>query len=309
MDPTDPIVSIVIPTRNRINLLKECLQSVKAQTYLHYEVIVVDDGSDEKSCASLSKIAGQDAAVKVLLQSQQRGVSACRNWGLKEATGPFILFLDDDDSLAESALSISVAQLKAQPEADIAVLSSRLHPDSDKQSIAFHNTQQIFRLHPDFSYSTNPSWLLLFPPQINALLCRKSVFKDHHFDESLSFGEDIDLWWRLLQSGKKFTPRTHRATSFVRIHLSNTQRSIDRRALKAFLKKLLTKVPKDDKKSQVVLHCKIFLLSLISGSLHLSTIKGLMQNPLWASRVIALLLVARTKAFLRYYFRRLGTTG
>lgn len=90
------LVSIIVPVYNVEKYIKECLESIINQTYENIEVILIDDGSTDKSgriCDEYSKI---DKRIKVI-HKQNSGVSATRNIGLKEATGEYIEFVDPDD--------------------------------------------------------------------------------------------------------------------------------------------------------------------------------------------------------------------
>lgn len=90
----NPTVSVVIPTINRPAELLRALDSVSKQTYSPLEVIVVVDGPDEKT---LSALASRHDSIRTLQLSARRGVSAARNFGVKNAAGSWIAFLDDDD--------------------------------------------------------------------------------------------------------------------------------------------------------------------------------------------------------------------
>src|SRR4051812_32406172 len=88
-----PFFSIVIPTFNRARLLREALESVFAQEFTDYEVLVVDDGSTDDTQAELAR---HGERVRVLRQENQ-GQGAARNLGIEHATGSYVVFLDSDD--------------------------------------------------------------------------------------------------------------------------------------------------------------------------------------------------------------------
>ncbi len=101
-----PKISIVIPVYNSAKYLRECLDSVVAQTFSDWEVVTVDDGSPDESPAILDEYASRDARFKVIHKANG-GVSAARNDGLDAATGEYILFVDSDDYLEQNALRIA----------------------------------------------------------------------------------------------------------------------------------------------------------------------------------------------------------
>ena len=88
-----PLFSVIIPTYNRAALLREALDSVFAQSFTDYEVIVVDDGSTDETAAV---VASYGSRIRYF-QQQNQGPGAARNLGAKYATGEYIAFLDSDD--------------------------------------------------------------------------------------------------------------------------------------------------------------------------------------------------------------------
>jgi glycosyltransferase involved in cell wall biosynthesis len=107
-----PLVTVVIPAFNAEAFISEAIESVLAQDYGRVEVIVVDDGSTDRTAAVASRYA-----VKILTQ-ENRGQAAARNAGVAATGGTFVSFLDADDLWMPSKLSIEVAHLLAHPELD-----------------------------------------------------------------------------------------------------------------------------------------------------------------------------------------------
>lgn len=92
-----PLVSIYIPTYNRIKLLKRALGSVLNQGYQNIEILVVDDNSSDGTQAFLTEIAQNDPRIKPILKEVNSGACISRNLAIEQATGEFITGLDDDD--------------------------------------------------------------------------------------------------------------------------------------------------------------------------------------------------------------------
>lgn len=105
-----PKFSIIIPVYNVEEYLEQCLESVKKQTYHDYEVIIVNDGTKDRSMEIAKKYP-----YKIINQKNQ-GLSVARNTGVKHATGDYILFLDSDDYLEEKTLSSIANSLKNKPD-------------------------------------------------------------------------------------------------------------------------------------------------------------------------------------------------
>lgn len=125
-----PRVSIVIPSYNAAQFIEQTITSVLAQSLASWELIVVDDGSDDATPRIVATMAQQDARIR-LLQQANSGVAAARNRGQREAhaEAEFILFLDHDDLLQPTALARLVGTLEAQPDVvaaygDFAVIDS-----------------------------------------------------------------------------------------------------------------------------------------------------------------------------------------
>ena len=92
------LVTIYLPTKNRVNLLRRAVDSVLSQTYANIELIVIDDGSSDETSALLSSIRAGDARLKIITNSVSVGSNASRNSAIQAATGDFITGLDDDDA-------------------------------------------------------------------------------------------------------------------------------------------------------------------------------------------------------------------
>lgn len=98
-----PQISIIVPVYNAEKYLLKCLNSIKAQTFFNYEVLLIDDGSSDGSFAILNDYRRTDNRFQ-LYQQSHRGVSAARNKGMKYATGEYICFVDADDQIAPTYL-------------------------------------------------------------------------------------------------------------------------------------------------------------------------------------------------------------
>ena len=110
-----PLVSVIIPIYNMESFLAETLQSVLASTYPHFEVILVDDGSTDKSVDIAQSFVDNDPRVH-LFRQENAGPCRARNRAVQESKGKYIFPHDADDLLAPHFLSDAVAVLEAQPE-------------------------------------------------------------------------------------------------------------------------------------------------------------------------------------------------
>ncbi|MBW4459913.1 MAG: glycosyltransferase [Nodosilinea sp. WJT8-NPBG4] len=113
-------VSIILPAYNAASTLGQTVASVQAQTVPDWEVIIVDDGSDDNTPALAAQFAAQDERIRTVSQPNQ-GVSAARNTGIAIARYDWLLFLDADDTLAASYLEKMTAPLNLMPGLDVVV--------------------------------------------------------------------------------------------------------------------------------------------------------------------------------------------
>ena len=115
-----PLVSVVIPFRNAKRFLGEAVASVQAQSYRHWELLLVDDASDDGSRSLAESYAAQDPTRVRRLEhpgGTNRGVSASRNLGIRHARGEYLAFLDSDDVWLPRKLEEQVAYLEQHPDA------------------------------------------------------------------------------------------------------------------------------------------------------------------------------------------------
>lgn len=111
----NPLVSVVVTTYNQAAYIEQTLESVLAQTFDSYEVIVVDDGSTDDTASRMARFEGRIEYVR----QNNRGVAGSRNTGIRRARGEFIAFLDGDDLWEPDKLSVQVTEAKRQPNSGL----------------------------------------------------------------------------------------------------------------------------------------------------------------------------------------------
>ena len=112
MAPVLPLVSVIIPTYNRADLLPQTVESCLAQTYPHLEIIVVDDGSTDAT----AEVMARYGAKVVYVRQERQGVPRARQHGLQRASGEYVTFLDSDDLMLPLKIERQVQVLTARPE-------------------------------------------------------------------------------------------------------------------------------------------------------------------------------------------------
>jgi glycosyltransferase involved in cell wall biosynthesis len=181
-----PLVSVIIPTYNRDWIVQEAIDSVLDQDFTDYELIVVDDGSDDNTPTLL---AAYGSAITVLDQSN-RGVSAARNHGIAAASGQLIAFLDSDDLWMPRKLSTQVEFFKGHPD----VVISQTQERWIRNGVRVNPGQR----HHKFSGLIFEHSLALCLVSPSAVMLKKSLLDDVGvFDEQLPACEDYDLWLRI----------------------------------------------------------------------------------------------------------------
>src|SRR6202044_1236922 len=118
----EPSISVVTPTKNRLKLLCEAMDSVKRQSFDAWEHLVVDDGSDDGTAEELGRRAAADARIRYLQRpGETPGANVCRNIGVRESRAEFIIFLDSDDLLRPQCLERRVKIMQQNSILDFSV--------------------------------------------------------------------------------------------------------------------------------------------------------------------------------------------
>ena len=182
----NPLVSVIIPTYNRGWIVKEAIDSVLAQDFTDFELIIVDDGSTDNTQDILSSYK-KDI---VVLMQENKGVSSARNRGIVSASGRFIAFLDSDDLWLSQKLSTQVDFFNANPDALICQTEEKWI----RNGIGVNPKKRHKKLSGDIF---EPSlYLCLVSP--SAVMIKHSLFeKTGMFDENFPACEDYDMWLRI----------------------------------------------------------------------------------------------------------------
>lgn len=181
-----PRFSVIIPTYNRINFINLCIDSVLAQTYSDFELIVVDDGSMDHTISRMSEYAGKGLNY---IRIDHRGVSGARNEGIKIARGDYIAFLDSDDRWDKEKFSKTAEYIKKFPNINI------FHTDEIwyKEGKVLNQKKK----HKRPSGYVYPNCLPLCCIGMSTSVVKKELFDEIGlFDESMPACEDYDLWLR-----------------------------------------------------------------------------------------------------------------
>lgn len=195
MDQTKPpLVSVIVPAYNVADYIGDTLNSILAQTFTDYEIIVINDGSPDTE--ALEKTLAPYLSRIVYLKQENRGVSAARNNGIKTARGSLIAFLDGDDTWLPHYLETQVARIQADPTIDVLYPNVIMFGDSPEAG------EEFMTMFPSNGEVTFERLLLQECNVSNCSIARReSLMRAGLFDEALRSVEDFDLWLRVIKHG------------------------------------------------------------------------------------------------------------
>ena len=217
------LVSIITPVFNAFPFISQTIDSVLNQTYQHWELILVDDGSTDGSYKKIEPYL-TDSRIKYIHQANQ-GQGKARNTGIKASKGDFIAFLDSDDLWVPEKLDLQISLLIEQ---DIDLVYSNafiINSDGIRSDIVM-KTGSLEGIQAESDLLKNLIRGSIFVPILTVMLKRESIISLMGFDESpeLRNAEDFDLWIRMASQGSKFLFED-RCLSYYRIHRSNLNRA------------------------------------------------------------------------------------
>jgi len=184
-----PLVSVIIPTHNRAELLERALNSVLEQTWDYLEVVVVDDASDDETPVLLARLSADHPNIRVERNEKSKGAAACRNIAIQKSRGEFITGLDDDDYWRPTRIE----RLMEEFEEGFSAVCSYDRMVMDGREAVWRKPTMI-----------TLDDLLYYNRVGNQVLTKKEYLEElGGYDIDLPSAQDYDLWIRLVQ---KFGP-------------------------------------------------------------------------------------------------------
>jgi glycosyltransferase involved in cell wall biosynthesis len=185
---------VIIPAYDVAEFIGDALNSVFAQTFSDYEVIVINDGSPDTP--KLERVLGPYMSRIVYLKQENLGVSSARNCGIAAARGSLIAFLDGDDIWLANYLEVQVKRIQADPSIDV------LYPNVLMFGGSSEDGEEFMTICPSNGEVTFERLLLQECNVSNCSIARKeTLVRAGMFDESLRSVEDFDLWLRVIKAG------------------------------------------------------------------------------------------------------------
>lgn len=216
MDNEPTRISVVMPTYNGETYIERTLESVFMQSELPFEIIIVDDGSQDKTVDVIKKYmkSNLQAYDKIKIREQQNlGAGAARNTGIHYAEGNWIMFLDSDDLWEKDKIKIIKEVIEKNPGMNVVTHNEYEMAENDfehrrliRRNINYHENENLFlQVYQGNIFSTS------------CMTIRKDILlKAGGFDETLLSAQDYDLWIRVMQYGNIIYLKDALATYVVR---------------------------------------------------------------------------------------------
>lgn len=206
----NPLISVIVPIHNGTKWIQQTLDSLFSQTYPSFEIILINDASNDNLKQVLSSV--NDNRLHAIHLEKNVGVSAARNFGIRLAKGDFIAFCDADDVCHPQRFEKQVNFLLQNTEFDLCGSAFTCFDTEDR--ITVNNPVDDLGIKRKLMQGNAFG--------LSTVMARSRIFKLHHFNENLKVSEDYDLWTRLATSGIKFS---NLPESLLRYRWHSTQAS------------------------------------------------------------------------------------
>lgn len=224
--PKPPLVSIVIPIYNRAHLIGETLDSIIEQSYTNWECLLVDDGSTDTTIDAIRNYASRDKRIKHFVRpdTKPKGANTCRNIGLNNAQGAYVVFFDSDDLMTRNHLEIKINAIKTY-DCDYVITRAIYFNNQIKDTDRYY-AFGTYKLTPYNYLSQNINWLTCDICLISSLAKRIS------FNEKLKSGQEYNYFSKLvyMSCNAVFIDST---VSLIRPHNNSIRSKLDTQTKRA----------------------------------------------------------------------------
>ncbi|UJH92512.1 glycosyltransferase family 2 protein [Antarcticibacterium sp. 1MA-6-2] len=196
-----PFISIIMATYNRAHFLEESLQYIIEQSFHDFECLIIDDGSTDSTSQIIDELCLRDSRFKYFQRKDnyKKGLPGCRNFGLDNAKGEYVIFFDDDDIPHPKLLEWTVRKIEAHNVDYCRYLRTVFQGKFERE---FNNDEEYGVKVLD-SCVVEKMICGEIPFNSCQVLWKKSCFKDLRFDENLMFAEEWECYTRILLRGSK----------------------------------------------------------------------------------------------------------
>lgn len=198
-----PLLSIVMPVFNHAELTRSMIESIRANDFIAWELLVVDDGSDADTISMLTALADSDDRLHILHRNRlPKGAQACRNIGFEQVRGEYVIFFDNDDYVLPHCLRSRVMALQAHPELDFMVFPSGIMTD---------DTYHAEACEYSFGYHIHSDDLSAFARRLLPFIVWNNIYRTQSlrqagicWDEQLLSLQDADYNMQSLLAGLRY---------------------------------------------------------------------------------------------------------
>lgn len=201
---TKPLITIIVPVYNIKDYLRSCIDSVLEQTYIHFELILVNDGSNDGSGEVCESYVAYDDRVCVI-HRENRGVSAARNAGIDIARGEYVTFIDGDDIVAPKYIEHLYDQIK-HDNADIAASWYTAFGDYMPPNKEIQSSSASLGRDDALRYLLYQQGIVSAP---YSKLFKKKVLRNVRYREDIGVAEDLDMTFRAILESHKISVSKH----------------------------------------------------------------------------------------------------
>lgn len=206
------LVSVIVPVYNTENKLKKCINSVTNSSYTNLEIIIVDDGSEEKTALLCYQLKQQDKRIKVIHQ-KNKGVSCARNKGIDIAKGEYITFVDADDYIDEKMIKVLLTNLRKY-DADISMCKyNEIYRD---KKICINKVSEIIKIQEvpnvliDFFEKNEIGW------NVWGKMYKREIVGTTRFLEGKRTAEDMYFLYQVLKKTKRLVIKENALYNYVK---------------------------------------------------------------------------------------------
>ncbi len=186
------LVSIYMPTKNRVGLLAIAVNSVLSQSHQEFELIIVDDGSSDATPEYLKQIASQDSRIKYFRNEISMGACHARNLAIMSSTGDFITGLDDDDEFTKNHISGLLQYWNMMSEQSLQPFSCVYSQDMRRTGNVLERGNKSSRVECDDLFHHNGIGNQIFAP-------KEHYIKAGLFDEAMPAWQDMEFFYRMIK--------------------------------------------------------------------------------------------------------------
>ncbi|MGB8699502.1 MAG: glycosyltransferase family 2 protein [Thermosynechococcaceae cyanobacterium] len=195
-----PTLSVIIPVYNSEQSIMATMDSVIAQTYTDFEILVIDDGSSDHSIGLCNSY--NDSRMRVIRQ-QNRGLAGARNTGIRHAQGQYLAFLDSDDLWEPEKLAKQMQHFAQNPDVGVSFCRS-LFIDENGKALGIYQMPKLTDITPGYLFCRNPisngSSVVIRREVLDAIKFQDNLYgepEDFYFDDRFRQSEDIECWLRI----------------------------------------------------------------------------------------------------------------